>query len=73
MKDNKKVAIEQAKFCKELMYRLCKSVEKNVNKPNSYWSYNGINNRNQMGNDIVRLRRELSELNKILNKGGEQG
>lgn len=73
MKDNKKIVMEQARFCKDLMDRLCLSVEKNLEKPNTYWSYSGICNCNQIGNDIVRLRRELSELNKMLNKGGEQG
>lgn len=28
MKDNKKIVMEQARFCKDLMDRLCLSVEK---------------------------------------------
>lgn len=67
MKDNKKKALEQVKFCKELMNRLCNSVEKNV-KTEERWvfSNSGISYCNQMSNDIVRLRRELNALNKIM-------
>lgn len=64
--DKKKELKKQAIFCKELMDRLLKSVEENIDKPASYWSFSGINNCNQMSNDIVRLRRELNALNKML-------
>lgn len=67
MKENKKVALEQVKFCKELMDRLCKHVEKNVEtERRCVFSNSGICNCNQISNDIVRLRRELSTLNKIM-------
>ena len=65
---NKKEITSQASFCKELMNRLYLSVETNLDKPASYWSISGINNCSQMSTDIVRLRRELNELNKLLNK-----
>lgn len=71
MNDNEKAALEQVKFCKELMDRLCKHVERNVEIEAHYgWSNSGIHNCNQTSNDIVRLRRELNELNKIM-KGDE--
>ena len=64
--DNKKEVKKQAVFCKELMDRLLKSVEENINKPTSYWSLCNINNCSQMRADVVRLRRELNTLNKML-------
>lgn len=70
-KDNKKAALEQVKFCKELMDRLCVSVEKNLETEDRWvFSNSGICYCNQMSNDIVRLRRELNGLNKIM-KGDE--
>ena len=71
MKDNKKAALEQVKFCKMLMDRLCKHVEKNVEIEDRWvFSNSGIPYCNQISNDIVRLRRELNGLNKIM-KGDE--
>ena len=64
--DKKKELKKQTVFCKELMDRLLKSVEENIDKSTSYWSFSGINNCNQMSNDIIRLRRELNILNKML-------
>lgn len=64
--DNKKEVRKQAVFCKDLMDRLLKSVDENLDKPTTYWSYSSISNCNQMSNDIVRLRRELNTLNKLL-------
>ena len=64
--DKKKELNKQAVFCKELMDRLLKSIEENIDRPTSYWSFSGINNCAQMSADIVRLRRELNTLNKIL-------
>lgn len=61
MKDNRKEVKKQSAFCKELMNRLAVSVEKNVTD-----YYYGIPNHTQMTNDIIRLRRELSELSKLL-------
>ena len=64
--DKKKELKKQAAFCKELMDRLLNSIEENIDKPASYWSYSNINNCSQMSSDIVRLRRELNALNKLL-------
>ena len=66
--NNKKELKNQAAFCKELMDRLLKSIEDNIDKPTSYWSVSGINNCSQMSADIIRLRRELNTLNKMLTK-----
>ncbi len=63
MKDKRKEAKEQIKFCKELMNRLAKSIDDNIDEDSSWW---GIRNRSQISNDIVRLRRELNTLNKLL-------
>ena len=62
MKDNRKEVKEQSDFCKELMNRLADSVDKNIEE-NFYY---GIHNHSQIMNDIIRLRRELSELSKLL-------
>ena len=62
MNDNRKEVKKQSDFCKELMNRLADSVDKNI-KANFYY---GIHNHSQMINDIIRLRRELSELSKML-------
>lgn len=64
MTDKRKQVKEQIKFCKELMNRLNKSIEENVDMDSSWW---GIRNHSQMSNDIIRLRRELNTLNKLLN------
>ena len=64
--DKKKELKKQAVFCKELMDRLLKSIDENIEKPASYWSYSNINNCSKMSSDIVRLRRELGTLNKML-------
>lgn len=63
MKDKRKKAKEQMKFCKELMSRLDKSLAENIDEDSSWW---GIRNHSQMSNDIVRLRRELNTLNKLM-------
>ena len=63
MSDKRKQAKEQMKFCKELMDRLTKLVEDNIEDDSSWW---GIRNHSQISNDIVRLRRELSTLNKMM-------
>lgn len=62
MKDNTKEVKKQSDFCKELMNRLADSVDKNTKES----FYYGIHNHSQMINDIIRLRRELSELSKML-------
>ena len=64
MSDKRKQAKEQMKFCKELMDRLAKLVEDNIDEDSSWW---GIRNHSQISNDIVRLRRELNTLNKMMN------
>ncbi len=64
MTDKRKQAKEQIKFCKELMNRLCKLLEENIDEKSSWW---GIRNHSQISNDIVRLRRELNTLNKLMN------
>lgn len=63
MKDNRKQAKKQAEFCQELMDRLYKSVSENIDLDSSYW---GIHRHCQISNDIVRLRRELRELDKLI-------
>ena len=63
MKDKRKQAKEQMKFCKELMNRLAKSFDENIDYDSSWYV---IRNHSQMSNDIVRLRRELNVLNKLL-------
>lgn len=63
MTDKRKQAKEQIKFCKELMNRLCKSFDENINEESSWW---GIRNHSQISDDIVRLRRELNLLNKLM-------
>ena len=63
MPDKRKQVKEQAKFCEELMNRLSKSVDDNVHEESSWW---GIRNHTQIGNDIIRLRRELNTLKKLL-------
>ena len=63
MKDKRKQAKEQCKFCKELMNRLDKLIAENIDEQSSWW---GIRNHSQISNDIVRLRRELNELNKLM-------
>ena len=63
MADKRKEALKQAEFCKELMTRLVKSCEDNIHEESSWW---GIRNHTQIGNDIVRLRRELLHLNNLL-------
>ena len=62
-KDNKKEASSQIKFCNDLMTRLKKDFDSNVDKESSWF---GIKNHTQMQNDIIRLRRELNVLNKLL-------
>lgn len=54
---------EQMKFCEELMDRLSKLLADNFVGDSWGW---GIRNRSQISNDIVRLRRELSTLNKLM-------
>lgn len=66
---NKKQIKEQMRFCKELMSRLDKLVAENVDEDSSLW---GIRNHTQMGNDIIRLRRELNTLKKLLNPWGNE-
>jgi diadenosine tetraphosphatase ApaH/serine/threonine PP2A family protein phosphatase len=63
VKDKRKQAKEQMKFCKELMNRLVKSIDENIDE-NSSWCV--IRNHSQISNDIVRLRRELNVLNKLM-------
>lgn len=63
MSDIGKEIVAQAKFCKELMTKLEKLINENIDRPSPYW---GITNHSQMSNDIIRLRRELNELNKLL-------
>lgn len=63
MADKRKQVKEQIKFCKELMNRLDKSIDENIDK-NSFWSV--IHNHSQISNDIIRLRRELNTLNKLM-------
>ena len=62
-KDKRKQVKKQVTFCKELMDRLFKSVEDNIDEESSWW---GIRNHSQMSNDIIRLRRELNTLNKLM-------
>lgn len=63
MKDKRKQAKEQIRFCKDLMNRLDKSFAENIDFESCWY---GIRNHSQMSNDIVRLRRELNTLNKLL-------
>lgn len=63
MSDKRKQAKEQIKFCKTLMDRLVKSIDENIDEDSSWW---GIRNHSQISNDIIRLRRELSTLNKLM-------
>lgn len=64
---SKKEAVAQAKFCKELMDRLSKSVEENAaDNEEYYYYYYGMKNHTQMNNDIIRLRRELNTLSKMV-------
>ena len=63
MSDKRKQVKEQMKFCKDLMNRLAKSVDDNIDENSSWW---GIHNHSQISNDIVRLRRELNALNKLM-------
>lgn len=63
MADKRKQAKEQVKFCKELMDRLAMQVNENIDEKSSWW---GIRNHTQISNDVVRLRRELSTLNKLM-------
>lgn len=63
MKDKRKQAKEQMKFCKELMNRLVKSIDENIDENSSWY---GVRNHSQISNDIVRLRRELNVLNKLM-------
>ena len=65
---SKKEAIAQAKFCKELMDRLSKSVEENSADNEEYYHYYGIKNHTQINNDIIRLRRELNTLSKVVSR-----
>ncbi len=62
MKDSRKEVKKQSDFCKELMNRLADSVDQNIKKDFCYV----IPNHSQIMNDIIRLRRELSELSKLL-------
>jgi hypothetical protein len=64
-----KVVKEQSNFCRELMSRLDAAVEKNTKDVASWY---GIVNHSQMGNDIIRLRRELNTLRKLLNPWGNE-
>lgn len=64
MNDKRAQAKAQVKFCKELMDRLKKSFDENINEDSSWY---GIKNHSQMRDDIIRLRRELNSLNKLLN------
>lgn len=59
---NKKAIKEQTRFCKDLMDRLSKSVDENIEQI----SWERVHNHTQISNDIVRLRRELNTLNKML-------
>lgn len=63
MSDKRKQVKEQMKFCKELMNRLVKLMDENIDMDSSWW---GIRNHTQISNDVVRLRRELNTLNKLL-------
>lgn len=63
MPDKRKQVKEQVKFCKELMDRLMKSVEENIDIDSS-WCV--IHYHSQISNDIIRLRRELNTLNKLM-------
>ena len=54
---------KQTEFCKELMNRIAKSVDDNIEYDSPWW---GVRNHTQIQNDIIRLRRELNELNKLL-------
>ena len=56
---------KQSEFCAELMRRLNDSIAKEKETDVQRW-YNGMNNHHQKRNDIIRLRRELSELYKML-------
>ena len=63
MKDKRREVKEQIKFCKELMNRLVKSIDENIDEDSSWY---GIRNHSQISDDVVRLRRELNTLNKLL-------
>ena len=63
MVDKRKETLKQTEFCKELMTRLAKSCEDNIYEESSWWV---IHNHTQIGNDIVRLRRELLHLKNLL-------
>lgn len=63
MKDKRKEVKEQIKFCKELMNRLVKSIDENIDEDSSWYV---IRNHSQISDDVVRLRRELNTLNKLL-------
>lgn len=63
MADRRKEVKKQVKFCEELMTRLVKSCEDNIHEDSSWW---GIRNHTQIGNDIVRIRRELLHLKNLL-------
>ena len=63
MKDKHREVKEQIKFCKELMNRVVKSIDENIDEDSSWY---GIRNHSQISNDIVRLRRELNAVNKLM-------
>ena len=67
MIDTKKVN-EQAKFCEELMNRLCAEV-----KNAEVTCYAGIVGHTRIQNDIVRLRRELRALYELLDPYRKDG
>ena len=58
---SKKEILSDLKFCKELMDRLMIYAEKNYQDDYSYGS-----NHTVIQNDIIRLRRELNEVNRKL-------
>ena len=64
-----KRAVEQAKFCRELMDRLLCLVEESAElseRNDSYYCYWGMKNHTMIEGDIVRLRRELNVLSNIV-------
>ena len=52
MTDKRKQAKEQIKFCKELMNRLCKLLEENIDEKSSWWC---IRNHSQISNLVKEM------------------
>ena len=56
---------DQSKFCTELMKRVNDDVQKSHIE-----AYSAIRNHTQIATDIIRLRRELNDLNIMVNMWG---